>query len=256
MPGLLGAATRGAAVTAIACAIGIPTFVPAAAQGTVGAVDDPCLSFTGTPTAGTVAARQAATPMPGAAAGGTPMAGMAHMMDLDLMYIDMMIPHHESIVALAKAAQPRLEDERLRDIADAIVSAQEAEIAELQNHRERFYEGSAPMPMDHGMMEAMASMMPGAGDMDDMAFQMDAAAQVAAFCRADDPDRAFIDLVIPHHEMAIVSSRPVAERAAHDELRGFAERVIADQEREIGELAAIRDELYGSATPEPVDSGS
>jgi uncharacterized protein (DUF305 family) len=47
--------------------------------------------------------------------GRTPAAGMDHMaMEFDQMYIDMMIPHHQSIIALAQAALPRLTDERLR----------------------------------------------------------------------------------------------------------------------------------------------
>ena len=37
----------------------------------------------------------------------TPMAGIEHMaMELDQMYIDMMIPHHASIVAMAQTALP------------------------------------------------------------------------------------------------------------------------------------------------------
>lgn len=197
---------------------------------------------------------------PGMMAGGMPMAspgaGMSqdHMaMDLDQMYIDMMVPHHASIIALAEAAMPRLTDPRLRDIAQAIVSTQQPEIEELRGHRQRFFGDSMPMPMDRGMMEAMQQMMPGMmdamGNMDDMAFQMDARAQVAAFCAAENPDLAFIDLVIPHHQMAIVSSEIVRDRTQRADVRAFAERVIAAQQRETDELTAIRDEITGAATP-------
>jgi uncharacterized protein (DUF305 family) len=100
------------------------------------------------------------------------------------------------------------------------------------------------------MMAAMDQMMPGmSGTMDEMAFQMDIEAQVAAFCAAENPDLAFIDLTIPHHQMAIEASAIAASDAAHPELRDFARRVIDVQQREIETLQEIRAELAGEGTP-------
>ncbi|MDQ3412285.1 MAG: DUF305 domain-containing protein, partial [Chloroflexota bacterium] len=76
--------------------------------------------------------------------------------------------------------------------------------------------------------------------------QMDPAAQVTAFCEADNPDLAFIDLTIPHHESAIAASEAVVAQSIDDEILAFAERVIADQQAEIELLMEIRDELTGS----------
>jgi uncharacterized protein (DUF305 family) len=216
-----------------------------------GSMADPCLvASTATPGAGTEG-MDAHTGMAGMDTGtGSPMAGMDHStMELDQMYIDMMIPHHASIVALSEAALPRLTDARLQEIAQSIVDAQSAEIEELRGYRDQFYGDPNPMAMDAAMMEAMDAMMPGMGSMDEMAFQMDPAAQVAAICGAEDVDLAFIDLVIPHHEMAITASEPVATGAANEEIQAFAERVIADQQREIDELEAIRAELTGEGAP-------
>ena len=191
------------------------------------------------------------TPMAGMDHGGmsmgTPMAGMA--MEFDQLYIDMMIPHHASIVAMAHVARDRLRDERLAEIARTIVDTQTAEIEELRGYRERFYGSAEPMPMDDRTMDMMTEMMPGMGPMDQMAMQMDPAAQVAAICGAEDADLAFIDLTIPHHEMAIAASEAALDRATHEEIRAFAERVIEDQQREVQVLSGIRQELYGSATP-------
>ncbi len=223
------------------------------------AAGNPCAAAT--PTVGMAMG----TPMAGMAMGtpmagmdhsgmdmGSPMAGMEGMaMELDQLYIDMMIPHHASIVAMAQAALTRLEDERLVEIAERIVATQSAEIEELRGYRTDFYGGAEPMPMDDHSMGMMAEAMPGmTGDMDEMAAQMDPRAQVAAICAAGDADLAFIDLTIPHHESAIAASEAAVERATHDEIRAFAERVIADQRREIDELRAIRAELAGTASPE------
>lgn len=198
----------------------------------------------------------AASPMAGMSGMtmGTPAAGDEHdmagqSMEFDQLYIDMMIPHHASIIALAQVAQDRLTDERLVAIADNIIASQQAEIAELRGYREQWYGSPDSMPMDAAMMGMMAEQMPGMGDMASMQMQMDPPALVASFCAAADPDLAFIDLTIPHHEMAIRASEAALVQATHEEIRATAERVIADQQREIDELEAIRAELAGEGTP-------
>jgi uncharacterized protein (DUF305 family)/Spy/CpxP family protein refolding chaperone len=207
-----------------------------------------------------VAAGQAATPSADPCAAASPAAGADHAgmghgamvmgeMEFDRMYIDMMIPHHASIVAMSQAALTRLDDERLREIAQRIIDTQSAEIEELRGLRARFYGDAEPMPMDGPLMGMMGQMMPGMGSPEEMAAQMDPAAQVAALCAAENADLAFIDLTIPHHESAIAASEAALDQATHDEIRVFAERVIADQRREIDELTAIRAELSGPASP-------
>jgi uncharacterized protein (DUF305 family) len=178
---------------------------------------------------------------------GTPAVGMAVETEFDRLYIDMMLPHHGSIVAMAGAALTRLEDERLRVIAQRIIDTQTAEQAELMGYREEFYGGPDPAPLDEHTMEMMSAAMPGMGAMDEMMFQMDAAVQVAAICAAEDADLAFIDLVIPHHEMAVAASETALTQALNPEIVAFAQRVIDDQSAEIDELTAIRAELTGAS---------
>lgn len=171
--------------------------------------------------------------------------------EFDQLYIDMMIPHHEGIIALAQAAQGQLTDDRLQAIAQAIISAQQDEITELQTYREQWYGSSQSMPMDQEMMGILMQEMPGRGDLEMMATQMDPEALVAAFCfrAGEDADLAFIDLSIPHHEMAILASEGALENAKRPEIRDIANRVIAAQTREIEELRAIRSELANAGTP-------
>ena len=162
--------------------------------------------------------------------------------DFDLMYIDMMIPHHESIIALAEVAQHELTDPRLVSMAEDIIATQDAEIRDLRQRREEWY-GDAPAvstEMMHGM--------PGrSGDMAAMEQQMSAEWQVQAFCAAEDKDLAFIEQTIPHHQMAIDTSEAALEHAEHQEIRDIAQDVIDAQQVEIDQLESIRDELQ--ATP-------
>jgi uncharacterized protein (DUF305 family) len=214
--------------------------VPAAAQEATPAMTYACVVGASTPGA-------MAHEMPMA---GTPAAGMDHMaMEFDQMYIDMMIPHHQSIIAMAQAALPRLQDGQLREIANAVIETQGAEIAQLQEYREAWYGDPNPMPMDDSMMTAMERMLPGMGNMEAIAAMMDAEALVAAFCAAENADLAFIDLTIPHHEMAIGASEAALEQATHPEIQVVAQQVIDAQEREIEELTEIRQGLTESATP-------
>jgi uncharacterized protein (DUF305 family) len=214
----------------------------------------PLAAQTATPTVSCESAA-AASPMSGmdGMAMGTPAAGTQAMasqqVEFDQLYIDMMVPHHESIIALAQVAQDRLTDERLKAIAAKIVTDQTRESEQLRGYRDMFYGDPRPMPMDEQMMAMMMEQMPDMGDMASMQLLMDPNALVAAFCRADDPDLAFIDLVIPHHEMAIQASEAALDQATHEEIRTIAQGVIDAQQHEVAELKAIRAELSGEATP-------
>jgi uncharacterized protein (DUF305 family) len=214
--------------------------MPAAAQESTPAMTYACVAAESTP-------GPMAHEMPMAT---TPAASTDHMaMEFDQMYIDMMIPHHQSIIAMAQAAQPRLTDERLQEIAQAVIDTQGTEISQLRDYRESWYGDPNPMPMDRPMMEAMGQMMPDMGDMESMAAMMDAEAPVAAFCGAENPDVGFIDLTIPHHEMAIAASEVALDQATQPEIQEVAQQVIDAQQREITKLTEIREELAGPATP-------
>ncbi len=87
---------------------------------------------------------------------GSPMEGMSEeemnqamgMMDaqdlagqrpFDRAFIDAMIPHHESAIEMASVALEESEDPEIREIAQGIVDAQEAEIAQMEQWRAEWY---------------------------------------------------------------------------------------------------------------------
>ena len=171
-------------------------------------------------------------------------------MPLEMLYIDMMIPHHASVIALSEVALPDLQDARLRTMAEEIIATQGTEIEDLKDLRESLYDEREPMPMDSAMMVAMAEAMPDMGsDIQGLAIQMDTAAQVAAICAAEDVDAAFIAQIIPHHQMAIDASRAVLASSQDATLRAIAEKVIAAQQSEIDLLHEMQQESEAVATP-------
>lgn len=171
--------------------------------------------------------------------------------NVDRWYIEMMIPHHQSIIAMAQAALPRLDDARLLRIAEAIVETQQDEIDRLADLRSTAIAGD---PSHTPAMAAPAASPPahraqGHEPSDDPAILMDAEALVAEFCSRPYPDLAFIALSVPHHQMAIDASQRVLAEGTDPQVKEIARKVIAAQQHEIDELTAIGAELAPFATP-------
>jgi uncharacterized protein (DUF305 family) len=61
-----------------------------------------------------------------------------------------------------------------------------------------------------------------------------------------DASRAFIDMMVPHHDMAVMMSNHALSSARTDAVKQMARRMIAEQTKEIAELKAARRALFGS----------
>jgi uncharacterized protein (DUF305 family) len=78
------------------------------------------------------------TELPGMKMGGSMSADHAKMMDsmqgkdFDIHFIDMMIPHHEGAVKMARELQQKGEHQELKTMANEIIREQEAEIKQMQ----------------------------------------------------------------------------------------------------------------------------
>ena len=66
---------------------------------------------------------------------------LANEEPFDLAFIDAMIPHHQSAIAMAKVALEESNNPEIRGIAEDIVRAQEREISQMKEWRERWYPG-------------------------------------------------------------------------------------------------------------------
>lgn len=142
----------------------------------------------------------------------------------DLGFIDSMILHHEGAVAMARQALEEAEHEEIRQMAQAVIDAQEAEIGQMVEWRSAWYADAAPslgMGMDMGMMEI--------GD-------------------GDQPfDLRFIDAMISHHAGAIAMAQEALASAGNEEIRLLAQAIIDAQQAEIAQMQAWRAEWYPDA---------
>jgi uncharacterized protein (DUF305 family) len=185
---------------------------------------------------GTATPALAESPTPVTGAGDSDMS-----MEFDRMFIDMMVPHHESAVEMARVVLERTERAEMRQLAEEIIEAQEKEIEQLRSWRQEWYGSSdtpsmAEMPMLHGMP-----------DMDHGTQSMDMAAEVQLLRTAPEPfDQAFIDAMILHHQSAIDAARLAEQQASRQDIRELAQAIIADQQREIDQMRSWREAWYGN----------
>lgn len=64
---------------------------------------------------------------------------LANAEPFDKAFIDEMIPHHESAIAMAEVALQNTDDSEIRGIAGDIVSAQQREIEQMKQWRQQWY---------------------------------------------------------------------------------------------------------------------
>lgn len=176
-----------------------------------------------------------------------PMSGMHHgsmQMSLgpknetfDLRFIDAMIPHHQGAIAMAQVAQEKSTRPEIKQLAQAIITAQEQEIQQMQSWRKAWYPNAGEqavmyddsMKMDMPMSEQMRSDMMMSGDLG----------------AADDQfDLRFIDAMIPHHEGALVMAQEALEKSDRPEIKQLAQNILRSQQQEIDQMKAWKQSWY------------
>jgi uncharacterized protein (DUF305 family) len=162
----------------------------------------------------------------------------------DEMFINMMVPHHEGAVEMARIAQVRSQRTEIQEMANNIISSQAREIDQMRAWKQDWF-GSSDTP-DMSEMPSLEE-MPGMGS---PGHGMDMRADVEALRNAPEPfDLAFIDAMISHHQSAIDAAQMALEQATQPEIKAMAEQIIADQQREIDQMQAWRSDWFSDAPP-------
>lgn len=214
-----------------------------------------------------VAAKPTAAAAPAAPATIAPTAATAARpaasVPFDQQFIDMMVPHHEGAVEMARIARERSQRPEIQQMAADILASQAGEIEQLKAWRKAWFGSDQTPPMSRmPMLEGMpmASMAEHAMDSTG-AMTMDMAAQVAKLRSAPEPfDLAFIEAMIPHHQDAVEAARLALRSAERPEVREVAIAIVDAQLREIGLLRQWRLTWFGSAavtsaaTPQPQEA--
>ena len=163
----------------------------------------------------------------------------------DQQFIDMMVPHHQGAVEMARIAQQRAEHAEIKQMAEDIAKSQSSEIDQMKAWRKQWFGSDQTPPMDKmPMVEGMRSMA-GHGGMS--GGTMDMAADVEKLRKAPEPfDRAFLDAMVPHHQSAIDAAKAAESRAQKPEVKRLAQEIVAAQQKEIDQMQQWRKAWYGA----------
>jgi len=171
----------------------------------------------------------------------------------DSAFVQQMIPHHEMAVQMARSAQQQAQHPQIKTLAGDIIAAQTREIAQLKPIARKI--GVTPDQMPAGgdqmgmgatggsHMNADASAL--GLSMDQMGMSMN----MSALDTARPFDRAFVDMMIPHHQGAIRMARAELAKGRNPQLRTIATAIIAQQTKEITDMNSWRAAWYGQASP-------
>ncbi|MBM4413661.1 MAG: DUF305 domain-containing protein [Chloroflexi bacterium] len=132
----------------------------------------------------------------------------------DARFIDSMIIHHRGAVEMAQEALEKAERPELKQMAQAIIDAQNTEIDQMRAWREEWYPGegiSAGIGMDMGAM-----VVP-----DDASIPYDV---------------RWSEAMIEHHLGAVSMAKDALEKSSREEIKELARTIIQTQEAEIAQM--------------------
>lgn len=139
----------------------------------------------------------------------------------DVELIDFLVPHHQMAIAMAAMEVERGASSELKQMAQQMMDAQRAEIAEMKTARQALT-GGAEVPAPPADTHADADMK---------AMQGMSGAML---------DQAFLAEMIAHHAAALSPVERAMPHLARDDMKALARKVFDTQAREIGEMNAMR----------------
>jgi uncharacterized protein (DUF305 family) len=157
----------------------------------------------------------------------------------ELRFIDAMSPHHEGAVNMAREVLAKSKRNEVKQLAQAVISAQQKEIQQMKQWRKAWYPNASAEPMMYHAQ--MGHMMPMTQEQrSSMMMEMDLGAADAQF------DKRFIDAMIPHHEGALVMAKEALEKSKRPEIQKLAQDIVESQQKEIDQMKQWRKQWYGS----------
>jgi uncharacterized protein (DUF305 family) len=153
----------------------------------------------------------------------------------DRSFVADMVPHHQSAIEMAKIAQDRGKSTFVQALADDIITTQTEEIRVLRRE-------------DAGL--DMAGIKIGSLGVPEPMKGMDH--NPATLETADPFDAAFMRMMVPHHQGAVVMAKAELAKGKDPELKTLARNIISAQQREISEMnkqlgKTGTDGMHGSA---------
>jgi uncharacterized protein (DUF305 family) len=164
-----------------------------------------------------------------------PGASTAAFNDADVMFAQMMIPHHQQAVEMATLAETRVQDPELKQLAATIKAAQQPEITTMTGWLTAWGKPTLG-PGDlvgagHGGHGGMSGMM-----------SAEEMTQLAAANELDF-DRMFARMMIAHHNGALQMAQELETTGTNPDAIALARAILKSQAAEVVTLQKISDRL-------------
>ena len=176
--------------------------------------------------ASTMSATTSSMPMSGHDMPGHSMPGMsgtsaaapaATFNDADVMFLQMMYPHHAQAVDMAKLVPTRSQNQQVKDLATAIEKAQAPEMQQMTTLLAGFGKPAPSATMSHSMPGLMTPQ------------QMTELTGLsgAAF------DKMWLQMMVEHHQGAITMANDELKNGTNADAKAMAQAIITAQQAEI-----------------------
>ena len=140
----------------------------------------------------------------------------------DVMFLQMMIPHHQQAIDISNIALKTSKDSELLALARTIIKAQTSEILQMKSWLQ-----------DAGVTTDMGHSMSGMGGMlDDTKLSDLSAATGKTF------DTLWLEGMIGHHDGAIHMTTMIRD-ASNPDIKSFGENVVLDQSAQIEQMKVM-----------------
>jgi len=149
------------------------------------------------------------------------------MGNIDRHFIEQMIPHHEGAVAMAKLALEKSKRPEIKTLATDIIADQNKEIADMTGWYKNWFGNNVP--------KASGGMMSG-GMMSQNGMHMGGQEDMASLETATDFDKAFLEAMIPHHQLALMMVQMLEAGSNRTEMLQLAKNITVSQSREIQQM--------------------
>ena len=141
--------------------------------------------------------------------------------NIDKQFIEQMIPHHESAIAMAKLALQKTKHDEVKTLANNIITSQTTEINTMKQWYKDWYGVEVPT--------VSANQMWGGG-------MMNSQTSTNELSAASDFDEAFLSQMIGHHQMAVMMANMLSISTNRSEMKKLGNDIITAQNKEIGDM--------------------
>lgn len=136
------------------------------------------------------------------------------MRAIDAHFIEQMIPHHEDAITMSRLALQKSNRQEIKTLAQNIINSQTKEIDQMKSWYKDWYNKR------------------GGGFMGMMGNETD----IEELENATDFDKAFIEEMIPHHQMAVMMASMLKRGTSRPEMEQLADDIITSQSKEISQM--------------------